>query len=90
MIAGEAKSQGYTVIAVALEPLADKSLSSYVDEIQWINVGQFGKLMEGLKKSGVKEAVMAGKVSKSLLYKSKITPDLQGGKTSLFSQRQKR
>ena len=44
------------------------------------------RLLESLKKSGVKEAVMAGKVSKTLLYKSKITPDLRAMKL-LFSLR---
>jgi hypothetical protein len=85
-IASEAKAQGYKVFAVALEPLADKSLSSYVDEISRINVGKFGKLIDILKKNSIHEAVMAGKVSKSLLYKSKITPDLRAAKL-LFSLR---
>ena len=83
-VAGEAKARGYSVIAFGLESLADESLGSYVDEMKWINVGKFGKLIDGLKKSGVKEAVMAGKVSKTLLYKSKITPDLRAVKL-LFS-----
>lgn len=88
-IANEAKALGYTVIAIALEPLADKSLSSYVDEIKWINIGKFGKLIDSLKDYGIKEAVMAGKVSKTLLYKSKITPDLRAVKL-LFSLKDKR
>ena len=83
-IAQEARSQGYNVIAIGLEPLADKALASYVDEIKWVNVGKFGKLIDSLKKQGIKEAVMAGKVSKTLLYKSKITPDLRAVKL-LFS-----
>jgi len=76
-IADEARSQGYTVVAVGLEPLADKSLSSHVDQIHWVNVGKFGKLIDTLKKYEISEAVMAGKVSKTLLYKSKITPDFR-------------
>ncbi|MDQ7787844.1 MAG: UDP-2,3-diacylglucosamine diphosphatase LpxI [Thermodesulfovibrionales bacterium] len=83
-IADEAKTFGYAVFAVALEPLADKALSSHVDEIQWVNVGKFGKLIDTLQKHGISEAVMAGKVSKTLLYKSKITPDLRAVKL-LFS-----
>jgi hypothetical protein len=79
-IADEARMQGYTVLAVGLEPLADKSLASHVDQIQWVNVGKFGKLVDTLKKYNVVEAVMAGKVSKTLLYKSKITPDLRAVK----------
>jgi len=88
-IASEAKSQGYTVIAIGLEPLADKILSSYVDEIKWVNVGKFGKILDTLKKYDIKEAVMAGKVSKTLLYKSKITPDLRAIKL-LFSLKDKK
>lgn len=83
-VAREAKAKGYSVIAIALEPLADEALSSYVDEIKWVNVGKLGKLIDSLKAYHIKEAVMAGKVSKTLLYKSKITPDLRAIKF-LFS-----
>jgi DUF1009 family protein len=83
-IATEARSLGYKVVAIALEPLAEESLSSYVDEIKWVNVGKFGKILDALKRHGLKEAVMAGKVSKTLLYKSRITPDLRAIKL-LFS-----
>lgn len=82
-IASEARAKGYTVVAIGLEPLADKALSSYVDEIKWINVGKLGEVIETLKKSDIKEAVMAGKVPKSLLYKSKISPDLRAVKLLL-------
>ncbi|MEW6001059.1 MAG: UDP-2,3-diacylglucosamine diphosphatase LpxI [Nitrospirota bacterium] len=84
IIAAEAQSRGYKVFAIALEPLADRSLSSHVDEIKWINVGRLGEILDSLKRYGVKEVVMAGKVPKSLLYRSKITPDLRAIKL-LFS-----
>jgi hypothetical protein len=84
VIASEARAQGYTVFAIALEPLADRSLSSYVDEIKWVNVGKFGKIIDTLTKHNLKEVIMVGKVPKSLLYKSKITPDLRAIKL-LFS-----
>jgi len=83
-IAAEAQTRGYHVVAVGLEPLADKMLSAAVDEIKWVNVGKLGTVIEVLKRAGVKEAVMAGKVPKSLLYKSKIVPDLRAVKL-LFS-----
>jgi UDP-2,3-diacylglucosamine hydrolase len=53
-VAGEARAQGYSIIAVALESLADESLASCVDEMKWVNVGKFGKLIDVLKKSGIK------------------------------------
>lgn len=77
LISLEARKQGYIVSAIALEPLADKTLSSFVDEIEWVDVGKFGKIIGALKKLRIKEAIIAGKVSKSLLYKSKIIPDLR-------------
>jgi DUF1009 family protein len=82
-VADEARSKGYEVIAVGLESLAEKTLSAMVKEIQWINVGKLGEIIEYLRKSGIKEAVMAGKVPKTLLYKSKITPDLRAIKLLL-------
>lgn len=76
-IAIEARQKGFHVTAVALEPLADSSLSSYVDDIRWINVGRLGEIIDSLKHSALSEVVMAGKVPKSLLYKSRIMPDLR-------------
>jgi DUF1009 family protein len=83
-IAAEARSRGYTVIAVGLDPLAERALTEVADEVKWVNVGKLGTIIDTLTKSGIKEAVMAGKVPKSLLYKSKITPDLRAVKV-LFS-----
>ena len=88
LVAADAKARGYRVVAVALEPVADKDLGSYVDEIKWVNVGKLGAIIDSLKKSKVKEAVMAGKVPKSLLYKSKIIPDLRAVKL-LFTLKDK-
>ena len=82
-IAVNARSKGYHVTAVGLEHLADRTLESCVDEIRWINVGRLGDIIEYLRKSGVDEVVMAGKVPKSLLYKSKISPDLRAIKLLL-------
>jgi DUF1009 family protein len=85
-IAVDARSKGYTVLAVGLEPLADRVLESCVDEIRWINVGKLGEIIEYLKKSGVDNVVMAGKVPKEMLYRSKISPDLRAIKL-LFTLR---
>lgn len=83
-IASEARKKGYSVFAIGLEPLADTSLGEFVDDIEFVNVGKLGKILSLLKKARVKEAVMAGKVPKTLLYKSGIIPDLKAAKL-LFS-----
>jgi DUF1009 family protein len=84
LIADEARAKGYKVFAVGLEPLADDDLKSYVDEIKRISVGKLGSIIDYLKKNNVEETVMAGKVPKSLIYKSRIVPDMRAVKL-LFS-----
>jgi UDP-2,3-diacylglucosamine hydrolase len=84
IIATDARARGYRVVTVALENIASPDLAGVSDVIRWINPGKFGELIDTLKKNSVDKALMAGKVQKSLLYKSKIVPDLRGVKL-LFS-----
>lgn len=79
-LALEARTKGFHVTAVGLEPLADRGLAACVDDMRWVNVGKLGEVIGTLKKAGIKEAVVAGKVPKALLYKSRITPDLRAMK----------
>ena len=88
LVAEEAREKGYRVFAISLEPLADKDLSAHVDNVKRISVGKLGEIIGTLKKNHIKEAVMAGKVPKSLLYKSKVIPDLRAVKL-LFSLKDK-
>jgi hypothetical protein len=76
-VAEGARMMGYRVFAVGLAPLADESLAKYVDEFTSISVGQLGAIIKALKKASIAEAVMSGKVPKSLIYKSKIVPDMK-------------
>lgn len=88
IIAKDARERGFKVITVALKNLASPDLNKVSDEIKWINVGKLGELIDTLKEFEVKEAIMAGKVSKTLLYKSKLTPDMRAVKL-LFSLKDK-
>ncbi|MCL4457273.1 MAG: UDP-2,3-diacylglucosamine diphosphatase LpxI [Nitrospirae bacterium] len=88
IIALDAKERGFTVVTVALENLASAELNEASDEIKWINVGKLGDMIDTLKEFEVKKAIMAGKVPKSLLYKSGITPDWRAVKL-LFSLKDK-
>ncbi len=87
-VALEAKKMGYKVIAIALQPPADESIRPFVDDFHKIKIGRFGGLISLLKKLSIKNAVMAGKVPKSILYtnKSSLLPDLKAVKL-LFSIR---
>lgn len=88
IIAKDARERGCRVITAALEDLAPREMEELSDELRWINVGKLGELINMLKQFRVEEAIMAGKVPKSLLYKAKITPDLRAVKL-LFSLKDK-
>lgn len=88
IIARDARDRGYKVVTIALEDLASPALKELSDQIHWINVGKIGSLIGALKDSGISEVIMAGKVPKSIIYKSKVVPDLRAIKL-LFSLKDK-
>ncbi|MCL0040831.1 UDP-2,3-diacylglucosamine diphosphatase LpxI [Thermodesulfovibrionales bacterium] len=80
IIASDAKKRGFKIITIAFKNLTSLELNEVSDEIKWVNVGKLGEMINALKGFGVKEVIMAGKTPKSLLYKSKITPDIRAMK----------
>ncbi len=77
LIAKEAKKRGIKVVAVAHEGETDQAIENEADEITWIKLGQFGRLVKALKKGNVKKAVMAGTIKKKRMFEG-IVPDLKG------------
>jgi len=77
MVARAAKKRGLRVVAVAHKGETDISLANEVDEISWIRLGQFGRLVDVLKKAGAKKAIMAGTIKKKRMFEG-ILPDLRG------------
>ena len=66
-VAREAKRQGRRVIAVGIEGWADPALAGQVDAYEELPVGQLARLIERLTAHAVREAIMAGKVTKAVL-----------------------
>src|ERR1051325_2134369 len=53
------------IVAAAFTDETDKRLISKVDEIQWMRVGQLGKLISFFNNAGVSNAIMAGAVGQA-------------------------
>ncbi len=70
------KRDGQRVITIALEGLSTKELSQTSDKTYWINPGELGRLIEIFRAEGIKKAVMAGKVPKTLIF-TDLKPDLR-------------
>jgi DUF1009 family protein len=79
LLAEEAQRRGDTVIAVALKEEADPSIAKHANELTWLSIGQLGKTIAFLKDHGVTEAIMAGQVKHTQLFRN-ILPDLRAAK----------
>ncbi|HEX4086504.1 MAG TPA: UDP-2,3-diacylglucosamine diphosphatase LpxI [Chthoniobacteraceae bacterium] len=76
ILAREARAAGVPrIVAAAFTGETEPALAELVDEIEWMRVGQLGRLIAFLKQSGVREAVMAGQIHPSNLFN--LRPDLK-------------
>ena len=71
-----AKLKGFSVYAAAYLNEADSKLESYVDEIEWIHLGQIKRLIKFFNKNNIREAVMVGGIKKTRIF-SNVRPDIK-------------
>jgi len=76
ILAREARAAGVKrIVAAAFTGETDPKLAELVDHIEWMRVGQLGKMIGYLKAQGAREAVMAGQIHPSNLFN--LRPDLK-------------
>ncbi len=74
--ARQARHQGVRrLVAVAFEGETDPALSSLVDDIVWLRVGQLSRMIGAFTERGVTQCVMAGQIAPKNLYD--VRPDLR-------------
>jgi UDP-2,3-diacylglucosamine hydrolase len=76
LVAAAGRRAGREVVAVAIREEAAPELSSAVDAIEWVGLGQLGRCIDALKSRGITEAVMAGQVKHRQIF-SGVVPDLK-------------
>jgi DUF1009 family protein len=72
----KARLKGFEVYAAAYLNEADPDLKSHVDVMEWMQLGQVGKLLRFFKKNGVTHVVMMGGIQKTRIFKD-IRPDFK-------------
>jgi len=77
LFARAAQDRGRRVIAAAHVNETDAALADAVDELCWVKLGQLGRIIRHFKKFGVQEAVFAGAITKTRIFKD-VLPDLKG------------
>ena len=73
------------IVAAAFTDETDERLTAKVDEIQWMRVGQLGKMIACFRNAGVAKAIMSGQIAPKNLFD--LRPDW---KTLLLLARLKR
>jgi len=63
-----AKKHGYNVVAVCHSGETLSDIESVADQIEWIKVGQLGKIIDTFSAAGVTQAVMAGGINRVRLF----------------------
>ncbi|MCM8763471.1 MAG: UDP-2,3-diacylglucosamine diphosphatase LpxI [Candidatus Omnitrophica bacterium] len=75
LLAEKAREQGFTIVAIGIKGETLPEIVNYVSETHWLEVGEWGKLVGILKRAGIKEAIMAGGIKKTLLFRNDVHID---------------
>lgn len=75
MARGARKAGVKRIVVAAFQNETDPSLADLVESIEWMRVGQLGKMLGFLKNSGAQHAVMSGQIAPKNLFD--LRPDLK-------------
>lgn len=76
LFAKKAAEKGYKVCAAAYINEASRELEKYAGSIEWLHLGQVGRLLKFFRKNNVTESVMMGSVKKTRIF-TDIKPDFK-------------
>lgn len=69
VVAEELKRRGRRVVCAGVRGHADPVLAQVSDTFEWIGLGQVGKAIRIFRQHGVRQATMAGKIHKVVLFR---------------------
>lgn len=75
MVRGARLAGVQRVVVAAFQNETDPALAELVDDIEWMRVGQLGKMLSFLKNSGARHAVMSGQIAPKNLFD--LRPDIK-------------
>src|ERR1700731_1403642 len=69
LVARAARQSGVPVVHIAaFENETRPELADHADSIEWMRVGQLGRLLKYFEKAGVRRAIMAGQIAPKNLF----------------------
>lgn len=76
LVAEGARRAGASLAVVAIREETDKAIETVADKVQWVGIGQLGKMISFFKAEGVEKAMMAGQVKHVQIFSGAL-PDLR-------------
>lgn len=76
LVAEGARRAGASLAVVAIKEETDKRIDEVAETVQWVNIGQLGKMIDFFKKQGVEKAIMAGQVKHVQIFSGAL-PDVR-------------
>jgi UDP-2,3-diacylglucosamine hydrolase len=74
MVVEGARRAGVSLAVAAIREETDPEIERIADRVQWVGIGQLGKMIRFLKDEGVERAIMAGQVKHVQIF-SRAIPD---------------
>lgn len=71
-----ARKSGAKLVVVAIKEETDPKINDVADTVQWVSIGQLGKMIDFFKKHGVEKAIMAGQVKHVQIFSGSV-PDMR-------------
>lgn len=69
------EKENLKIVAIAIKGDTSKALKEFVDEIFWVNVGEFIRMLKIFKEKKIKKVAMAGQVNPKNLFNKKVVLD---------------
>ncbi|MFN7135754.1 MAG: LpxI family protein, partial [Myxococcales bacterium] len=86
LFARGARRAGVQVVAIGHRGETDPALAAEVERLEWVHIGQLGRILDVFRESGVRDAAMAGGIGKLKAFRS-ARPDLQALKLAASLRR---
>lgn len=74
MVLEGARRAGASLSVVAIREETDEDIERVAERVQWVGIGQLGKMIRFFKREGVEKAIMAGQVKHVQIF-SRAVPD---------------
>ncbi len=77
LLAESARTQGVErLVAVAFRGETDRAIERAVDDVTWVTLGRLGEVLDALRQSGCRHAVMAGQITPTSLFRVRMDGDM--------------